>query len=464
MPFDGSGTFTRVTNWVADATAGIKIRADKHDLQDDDIINGLSLTITRDGQTQPTAHIPLNNHRLINVAEPINDNDVVTKGWLQRTTFTLTGSDVLGRIRFLGTEADAPAGKPLGIEWAQSDMFFGVRKKPASQPALPAPPIEARWVFNDKADASGTDWVTIEKTGLMVVAKLGVTGTLEWPQVTRESYNAYLTPDGSAWRYRTAGHAMVWTSNMPSGDGGALILHGDGGLGSPAKDATVAFEQRFIFYRRGGMVITPSEYTHGLLIQRPEVTGQGYYAFYCTQPVAASAAIFYEAGSTYYTILELYQAGVNYWGVYNNHANYSSGGWVTSDARVKDKQRIEDCDHACSIVKKVPVVSYEKRSERIANQHTHFNTPVRRTKGFRAQDVQQILPEAVMEHPIPEEDMLHRASMKGLARIPQKGTSEWTALKKEKLTMLAMDDRVMLSTLWAATQKLLERVEKLEAA
>ena len=35
MPFNGSGVFQRVRNWVADATAGIKIRADYHDAEDD---------------------------------------------------------------------------------------------------------------------------------------------------------------------------------------------------------------------------------------------------------------------------------------------------------------------------------------------------------------------------------------------------------------------------------------------
>ena len=38
MPFNGSGVFQRVRNWVADATAGIKIRADYHDAEDDGFV------------------------------------------------------------------------------------------------------------------------------------------------------------------------------------------------------------------------------------------------------------------------------------------------------------------------------------------------------------------------------------------------------------------------------------------
>ena len=40
MPFNGSGVFQRVRNWVADATGGIKIRADFHDAEDDGIAAG----------------------------------------------------------------------------------------------------------------------------------------------------------------------------------------------------------------------------------------------------------------------------------------------------------------------------------------------------------------------------------------------------------------------------------------
>ena len=462
MPFDGSGTFTRVTGWVADATAGIKIRADRHDLQDDDFTAGLSLVITRDGQTQPTNDIPLNGHRLIGVGDPVNDGDVATKGWLARTPFAVAGADNLGRIKFQGTEADAPAGKPLGFEWAQSDMFFGVRKKPATQPPLPAPEVPAKWVWNDKADASGTDRMQLDKTGLLTIQKIGNTFMMEQPATGYITWNVYNT--GATWNFRTANHGMMINVVLAADGTGGLYIYSDGVASTPAKDSVLSvWEPKIHFYRRGGMIIYGAENTHGLVIQRPEAQGQGYYALHATQPYTATCAIFYEYSSTYYTMLQFYQAGVNYWGVYTNTANYSSGGWVTSDARVKDDQKQADCDRACEIVKKIPVISYEKRAEKIAGRHAP-GAAVRRTMGFRAQDAAKLLPSAVMEHLIPEEDMLHRAAIKGLNQIPKEGSKEHRELKKEKLTMLAMDDRVMLSTLWAATQRLIERVEKLEAA
>lgn len=58
MPFNGSGTFTRVHNWVTDKNALVKITASRMDAEDDGIATGLSTTICKDGQTTTTAVIP----------------------------------------------------------------------------------------------------------------------------------------------------------------------------------------------------------------------------------------------------------------------------------------------------------------------------------------------------------------------------------------------------------------------
>jgi hypothetical protein len=67
MAFNGSGTFVRVRNWVNDAAAGIKIRADFHDSEDDNFATGLSQCITKDGQTTVTANLPMATYRHTNV-------------------------------------------------------------------------------------------------------------------------------------------------------------------------------------------------------------------------------------------------------------------------------------------------------------------------------------------------------------------------------------------------------------
>ena len=63
MPFNGSGVFLRVRNWVNDAASNIKIRADRHDTEDDNFAAGLTNCITKDGQTTVTANLPMAGFR-----------------------------------------------------------------------------------------------------------------------------------------------------------------------------------------------------------------------------------------------------------------------------------------------------------------------------------------------------------------------------------------------------------------
>ena len=92
MPFNGAGVFQRVRNWVADATAGIKIRADFHDNEDDGFAEGLTNCITKDGQTIVTQNIPMNSKRITGLEDPVNDQDAVTKAYaFAKAGGTMTG-------------------------------------------------------------------------------------------------------------------------------------------------------------------------------------------------------------------------------------------------------------------------------------------------------------------------------------------------------------------------------------
>ena len=64
MAYNGSGTFTRLYNWVTDRTNSIKIRADRMDAEMDGFASGLSNAICKDGQTTLTGDIPFSNRKL----------------------------------------------------------------------------------------------------------------------------------------------------------------------------------------------------------------------------------------------------------------------------------------------------------------------------------------------------------------------------------------------------------------
>ena len=104
MPFNGAGTWTRLYNWVNDATNAINIRADRMDAEMNDMAAGLSNAITRDGQGKPTATIDFNGQNLINV------------GTVQATTLTGTTGGVgtfngrTGVVALTGTDVSTAGG------------------------------------------------------------------------------------------------------------------------------------------------------------------------------------------------------------------------------------------------------------------------------------------------------------------------------------------------------------------
>lgn len=103
MAFNGSGAFLRVMSWVSDATAGIKIRADRHDLEDDNLAAGLSQCICRDGQSIIVSDIGWNAHRLTNVADPTAPQDAATKHYVDDQ---VSGHvSFLRRVIYAGTQA-----------------------------------------------------------------------------------------------------------------------------------------------------------------------------------------------------------------------------------------------------------------------------------------------------------------------------------------------------------------------
>lgn len=102
MPFNGVGMFVRVRNWVADATAGIKIRADFHDTEDDNFAAGISQCIARDGQSTIIANIPMNSKRLISLADPVDNQDASTKAYADTKLSTLTGGTVNAAVTVNG--------------------------------------------------------------------------------------------------------------------------------------------------------------------------------------------------------------------------------------------------------------------------------------------------------------------------------------------------------------------------
>ena len=84
MPFNGSGIFNLIYNWEADAAANIDIMASRMDQQEADMASsGFDNCLTRDGQGQPTANLPMAGFRHTNVANAVNRTDYAALGQVQ---------------------------------------------------------------------------------------------------------------------------------------------------------------------------------------------------------------------------------------------------------------------------------------------------------------------------------------------------------------------------------------------
>ena len=75
MPWSGSGQFNRSngvhsgsTVWAQDAAEPVNILSTRHDTHDEDFASGLENTVTLDGQTTPTANLPMGGFKHTNVA------------------------------------------------------------------------------------------------------------------------------------------------------------------------------------------------------------------------------------------------------------------------------------------------------------------------------------------------------------------------------------------------------------
>jgi hypothetical protein len=190
MPFNADGSFSRVRgpdSWKDDAAATTPIRSDYHDINDQDLANGLSDTITRTGKSQPTADIPMNNHRLVNVGQPADPQDAATKRYVDEmpgwpNSKSIAGADVDGRLNFTSLTG------VNGITWSSIDAAWVARKAdPSGQKE------RNRVVLNNKADCTGTDVIAINDAD----------GTIDF--ITQTVFRQNLIYDGVSYRTPTAG-------------------------------------------------------------------------------------------------------------------------------------------------------------------------------------------------------------------------------------------------------------------
>ena len=95
MPYNGVGTFVALPPPDYPAVPGELVKASQHNNNMVDLFGGLSNAVTRDGQSPPTANLPMAGKRFTNVGDAVLAQEYLTKG---QTASTVTGEVSVGYL------------------------------------------------------------------------------------------------------------------------------------------------------------------------------------------------------------------------------------------------------------------------------------------------------------------------------------------------------------------------------
>lgn len=123
MPFNGTGTFNPLPPPTFPAVTGTVISSTKFNATITDLAGGLSDCVTRDGQSPPTANLPMGGFKLVGLANGSNSTDSCTYGQMTAAVAAATPAateSVVGVLRFAtSAEVLALANNAIGISPAE---------------------------------------------------------------------------------------------------------------------------------------------------------------------------------------------------------------------------------------------------------------------------------------------------------------------------------------------------------
>lgn len=109
MPFNGSGTFSRLYSWVVDAANDVNISSTRMDAELNGMAAALTNCVTRDGQSPPSADLPMGGKKLTNLGNAAADTDALNRTTgdtryllASITSLTLSGALTAGSITTSG--------------------------------------------------------------------------------------------------------------------------------------------------------------------------------------------------------------------------------------------------------------------------------------------------------------------------------------------------------------------------
>jgi len=117
MPRNGSGTQTRLYNWVSDKANSIAVTASRMDTEMDDMTTSLSNSIAKDGQTTITANIPFNSNKITGLTNGSDRTDSIALGQVQDNTYGYLGQNGGAANAYTWTPSPSITAYSAGQEW-----------------------------------------------------------------------------------------------------------------------------------------------------------------------------------------------------------------------------------------------------------------------------------------------------------------------------------------------------------
>lgn len=145
MSFNGSGTF-QINTAGQPVVTGTVISSTAFNALTADLATGLSTCITKDGQTTPSANIPMGGFKITNLANGTNSTDAVNLGQLQSSAakyLTVSGTDTI-------TASLTPA---LGAYTAGDTFSFKVANTNTSSVTINIDSLGAKAITRDGTTA-----------------------------------------------------------------------------------------------------------------------------------------------------------------------------------------------------------------------------------------------------------------------------------------------------------------------
>jgi len=248
--WNGSGLFEKTHSWVQDQINGIKIRADRHDQNDNDFTSGLNNCMTKDGQNSATADLDMGGNKLKNGATATLVGDFPIASDIQnavQTHVTSTGS----ANAYVVTLTPVPAAYVSGQTFTFKANFANTGAATVNVNGLGAKTIKKS---ADTTDLIANDIiidqiVTITYDGTVFQTEIGITAVVDDPT---PQLGGFLDPNSNYIGWDKGGDLASASPLVVDTDGNMFDVTGTTGFSV----MTVATNRKFTLQFDGILTLT----------------------------------------------------------------------------------------------------------------------------------------------------------------------------------------------------------------